>query len=109
MTNNEVVDAAKKYVEQKIKPTSFYDKQKCPVNPETNQYIEAFFDPLCLKKDLEKFGFKVKFFASVGGLRRTFFLRQSCKFIRFISRLFPFTNLFLIRITPAFIIVASKK
>ena len=109
MTKDEVVNAAKKYVEQKIKPTSFYDKQKCPVNPETNQYIEALFDPFCLKKDLEKFGFKVKVFAFVGGLKRNVLLKQFCKFIRFISRLFPFTNIFLLRITPAFIIVASKK
>jgi len=109
MTKDEVVNAAKRYVERKIKPTSFYDRRKCPIHPLVNQYIEALFNPYELKKDLEKFGFKVKVFALVFGLHRNFFQKQFCKFIRFISRLFPFTNIVLIKYTPAFIIVASKR
>ncbi|KPK10604.1 MAG: hypothetical protein AMJ68_08570 [Acidithiobacillales bacterium SG8_45] len=70
MTKSDIVSAADAFVNKGALPDSVYGPGRCPVEPEQGQYIENLLNPLVLKSDLERSGFRVKLEAYFGGASR---------------------------------------
>lgn len=73
MNKEEIVRAARRYVENKELPDSRYTADHCPIQPETGHTMESLLDPYDLKDNLDRLGFRVRvkpyfFGESRGGL-----------------------------------------
>lgn len=73
MTRDEILDAARRYLDDRTLPNSRYTPDRCPIQPETGHTMEALLDPYDLKAALDGLGFKAKvkpyfFGESRGGL-----------------------------------------
>jgi ubiquinone/menaquinone biosynthesis C-methylase UbiE len=71
MTRAQVIAACGRFVEAGVFPESFYSfGGRCPVEPETGQFIENLLDPFALRAELEAIGFRVRVRAYFGGESR---------------------------------------
>jgi ubiquinone/menaquinone biosynthesis C-methylase UbiE len=71
MTRAELLEAGRRYLAQGVFPQSHYRfGARCPVEPETGQYIENLLDPFVLRAQLERLGFAVRLRAYFGGESR---------------------------------------
>jgi len=73
MNRDEILGAAKRYVDDQTLPDSRYTPERCPIQPETGHTMEALLDPYDLKAELDGLGFSAKvkpylFGESRGGL-----------------------------------------
>ncbi len=73
MTEDEILEAVKCYVEDQTLPHSRYTPERCPIQPETGHTMEALLDPYGLKAQLDGLGFSARvkpyfFGESKGGL-----------------------------------------
>lgn len=103
MTRPEVLSAVGAFAGNGVVPESLYGPGKCPVEPEQGQYIENLLNPIVLKRDLERSGFRVKLEAYFGGASRGGLLFMVN---RLLSLLFPAR--FLLRFSDGFRIRAFK-
>ncbi|MCE2660432.1 MAG: class I SAM-dependent methyltransferase [Rubrivivax sp.] len=70
LTAPEIIDRVQRYLDSGAKPDSFFTKDRCPVEPESGQFIENLIDPLSLTETLEAMGFKARAEAYLGGESR---------------------------------------
>ena len=73
MAKDEILDAVRRYVDDRILPDSRYTPARCPIQPETGHTMEALLDPYDLKTALDGLGFNARvkpylFGESRGGL-----------------------------------------
>jgi hypothetical protein len=67
MTREQIVQAVRRYLDMGELPNSLYTAQECPVNPETGAVLERLFDPASLARQIERFGFRARHYAYLGG------------------------------------------
>ncbi|MEM9441134.1 MAG: class I SAM-dependent methyltransferase [Pseudomonadota bacterium] len=60
MNKEEIVDVAKRYLDDQHLPDSRYTSDRCPIQPETGHTMESLLDPYALKDNLDRLGFKAK-------------------------------------------------
>lgn len=60
MNKEEIVDVAKRYLDDRHLPDSRYTSDRCPIQPETGHTMESLLDPYGLKDDLDRLGFRAK-------------------------------------------------
>jgi ubiquinone/menaquinone biosynthesis C-methylase UbiE len=75
MTKAQALGACQTYLAGGPSPDSIYIYGRCPVEPETGQYIENLVNPLDLRDDLSRLGFDVTLEAYFGGESSGGFLR----------------------------------
>jgi len=66
LSGEQVLDAAGKFVREGKRPNNAYRYGQCPINPETNQYLEREFSPARLAKTLTRLGFKTRWGVYLG-------------------------------------------
>ncbi len=103
MTKPDILIAAEAFMQNGVLPENLYHPGKCPVEPEQGQYIENLLNPLVLKDELERSGFRVKLEAYFGGASRGGLLLMANKLL---NLLFPAR--FLLRVSSGFRIRAYK-
>lgn len=60
MKRDEIVSAARRYIEERELPGSRYTPDRCPIQPETGHTMESLLDPYDLKENLARLGFRTK-------------------------------------------------
>ncbi len=70
MVKDELIQAGRRYMQDRILPDSRYRPDRCPVEPESGQFIENLIDPLALAEKLEALGFRARPEAYFGGESR---------------------------------------
>ncbi len=70
MKKDRILEAVERYRESGEVPDSVYGPGRCPVEPEEGQYIENLINPLELKSQMERMGFRVRLEAYFGGASR---------------------------------------
>lgn len=70
MVKDDILAAARRYVQDGTLPQSHYRDDRCPVEPESGQFIENLIDPLQLAEDLRALGFDARAEAYFGGESR---------------------------------------
>jgi ubiquinone/menaquinone biosynthesis C-methylase UbiE len=103
MTKPDILAAAETFIKKGELPDSIYGPGKCPIEPEQGQYIENLLNPLVLKDELERSGFRVKLEAYFGGASRGGLLLMAN---RLLNLLFPAR--LLLRVSSGFRIRAYK-
>jgi ubiquinone/menaquinone biosynthesis C-methylase UbiE len=74
MVKDELIEAGRRYLADRTWPDSRFQPNRCPVEPESGQFIENLIDPLELASKLEVLGFKTRPEAYFGGESRGGFL-----------------------------------
>lgn len=87
-TKTEVLAACREYLTGGSRPNSHYVHGRCPVEPETGQFIENALDPFVLRRQLEQIGFSVEVQAYFGGESRGGLVYLTN---RLLNRLLPLT------------------
>jgi len=67
MTREQILQAVQHYLSSGELPQSFYEPVECPVNPLTGAVLERLFDPAQLARQIERFGFRARHYAYLGG------------------------------------------
>ena len=70
MVKDDILKAVAQYHQDGTLPQSHFQPDRCPVEPESGQFIENLIDPLRLASDLEALGFDAKAEAYFGGESR---------------------------------------
>jgi SAM-dependent methyltransferase len=70
MVKDELLAAGRRYLADRTLPDSLFKADRCPVEPESGQFIENLIDPLALADKLEVLGFKARPEAYFGGESR---------------------------------------
>jgi hypothetical protein len=70
MVQAELIEAARRYLDDGTLPARTFQPDRCPVEPETGQFIENLIDPLALAGQLESLGFTTRVEAYFGGESR---------------------------------------
>jgi SAM-dependent methyltransferase len=70
MVKNDLLQAGQRYLQDRTLPDSRFQPDRCPVEPESGQFIENLIDPLALANKLEVLGFKAQPEAYFGGESR---------------------------------------
>ena len=94
----EIIKAANQFMKGDFSLKSEYSYGKCPLDPETDCYMERLFHPKALKRELRSYGFKSKI-KSCGPARRDF------RVPRFFWELFSPITIFL---PKGFVLIATK-
>ncbi|MCM8795288.1 MAG: class I SAM-dependent methyltransferase [Candidatus Omnitrophica bacterium] len=96
---DEIIEAVKKYLEEKELPKNFYHYGNPPIEPLSGSYIERLFNPKDLVNRLSSFGFNSRYYAFFTG--RTI--------LKMINPLFLRSSPISIYLARSFIIIAKKK
>jgi len=67
MTREQILQAVQRYLQSGELPQSIYEPTECPVNPLTGAVMERLFDPAQLARQIERFGFRARHYACLGG------------------------------------------
>jgi SAM-dependent methyltransferase len=67
---DEVIRAGDRFLATGERPASRFDPARCPIDPETGQFMENLLDPFALRQELERLGFQVRLEAYFGGESR---------------------------------------
>lgn len=70
LRGREVQEAVRLFLQRGIRPGRPFRWGACPMNPETDQYIEYLFSPLVLARRVAGFGFQARAQAYLGGATR---------------------------------------
>ncbi|MDW8322403.1 MAG: methyltransferase domain-containing protein [Armatimonadota bacterium] len=101
MTRYQIIEAVERYLATNVLPESWYDPNRCPVDPHTGALIEQLCDPFDMARKMQRFGFRAKALAYFGGASGRPLLRTANAVLQAFS---PLT----MPIAPAFRIVAFR-
>lgn len=60
MSKKELIEVVRQFTQTGERPSQFFEANRCPINPESNQYLEREFAPGALQGYLERFGMQSK-------------------------------------------------
>jgi ubiquinone/menaquinone biosynthesis C-methylase UbiE len=60
MNKEQILEVARRYVDDQELPDSRYSADRCPIQPETGHTMESLLDPYDLKDNLDRLGFKAR-------------------------------------------------
>jgi 2-polyprenyl-3-methyl-5-hydroxy-6-metoxy-1,4-benzoquinol methylase len=67
MTREQILQVVQRYLQSGELPQSIYEPTECPVHPLTGAVLERLFDPAQLARQIERFGFRARHYAYLGG------------------------------------------